>query len=175
MSSAATVFSLKLLGGCSLESATGMVAGRVAQRRRLACVALLAVAGRHGLGRDKLLVYLWPERDTDAARHFLSDTLYVLRAGLGDEVLITPGDSVVLNSSLVTCDVATFEDALARGDMARAAALYAGPFLDGFHISDAPEFERWVDAERNRIESGFAGAVEALALKPSSVPNRQAQ
>ena len=31
---------------------------------------------------------------------------------------------------------------------ANAAALYDGPFLDGFYLTGAPEFERWVEAER---------------------------
>lgn len=41
--------------------------------------------------------------------------------------------------------------------------IYAGPFLDGFFLSDAPEFERWVDTERGFLARQYAGALEALA------------
>ncbi|HSL69124.1 MAG TPA: BTAD domain-containing putative transcriptional regulator, partial [Longimicrobiales bacterium] len=50
-------------------------------------------------------------------------------------------------------------------DYAGAAALYGGPFLDGFHISDAVEFERWVDAQRARLEDAYAKALQALAVE----------
>ncbi|HSL69167.1 MAG TPA: hypothetical protein VK864_02950, partial [Longimicrobiales bacterium] len=56
-------FFLSLLGGCSLEGATGPVSGRVAQRKRLACLVLIAAAGRRGVTRDKLIALLWPEAD----------------------------------------------------------------------------------------------------------------
>lgn len=44
-----------------------------------------------------------------------------------------------------------------------AVALYSGPFLDGFFIGDAPEFERWVERERERLGRMYSGAVEGLA------------
>jgi hypothetical protein len=30
-------------------------------------------------------------------------------------------------------------------------ALYRGDLLDGFFMSDAPEFEHWLDGERERL------------------------
>src|SRR5207253_2818255 len=56
-----------------------------------------------------------------------------------------------------------FEDALERRDDAAAAELYAGPFLDGFYLSGAEEFERWLDAERARLRQRAAAALERLA------------
>jgi tetratricopeptide (TPR) repeat protein len=54
-------------------------------------------------------------------------------------------------------------DALAAEDFARVAALYAGPFLDGFDLAGAPEFERWADTERARWRSAAFRALESLA------------
>ena len=51
--------------------------------------------------------------------------------------------------------------ARSSGDLARAVQLYAGPFLDGFHIRGAPEFERWAE-QRQRVEYA-TGATGALA------------
>ena len=72
------MFTLKLLGGACLEGPEGPLTGRVAQRRRLAVLALLAMSRRQGLGREKLAATLWPESDGDRARHLLSDTVYVI-------------------------------------------------------------------------------------------------
>lgn len=165
MSSRGTSLSLKLLGGCSLEGPDGLVTGRGTQRRRLSCLAAVAAAGPRGIARDKLMALLWPESDDERARASLRDTLYVLRATLGEDGLLAVGDRIALNLEVVACDVAAFEEALGRGDHAPAVAVYGGPFLDGFHISDAPEYERWVDAERVRLEGAFAGALEVLARK----------
>ena len=153
---------LRLLGGASLEGPNGPIAGRSAQRRRIALLALLAL-GRRPLAREKLTAYLWPEADTERARRLLSESLYVIRKELGDDVLTTPGDEIALDMALVRCDVVDFEDALDRRDPQGAVALYDGPFLDGFFVSDADEFERWATGERDRLERRYREAVEFLA------------
>ena len=119
------------------------MAGRAAQRHRLALLALLAASGGGGVTRDKLIAYLWPEADEERGRHLLSNSVYMLRQALGDEALGGAGDVVRLDAASVRCDVRDFEDAISRGEFARAVGLYAGPFLDGFFLADAPEFERW--------------------------------
>jgi hypothetical protein len=47
-------------------------------------------------------------------------------------------------------------------------ALYSGPFLDGFYVSDAPEFERWTEAERARLARLYVRALEDLARDAAS-------
>ena len=63
----------------------------------------------------------------------------------------------------MSSDVADFESALRRGDLASAVELYRGPFLEGFYLGDAPEFEQWLDGERGRLARSYAGALERLA------------
>ena len=41
--------------------------------------------------------------------------------------------------------------------------MYHGPFLNGFHLSDAEEFERWADGERSRLARRYGQALEQLA------------
>ena len=57
---------LTVFGGLTLGLEDGLVSGAMTQRRRLALLALLAVARQRGLSRDKIMAYLWPE--SDAAR-----------------------------------------------------------------------------------------------------------
>jgi TolB-like protein/DNA-binding SARP family transcriptional activator/Flp pilus assembly protein TadD len=115
------------------------------------------------MSRDKLIAYLWPEVDAERARHLLSNSLYVIRQALGEDVLVGSADAIRLNFDRMCCDVRQFEDALWRGELELAVGLYAGPFLDGFFLSDMVEFEQWVERERGRLAAAYTRAVEALA------------
>ena len=145
------MFHLRTFGGLVLERDGRPLTGAATQRRRLALLAVLAAAGERGVSRDKVLAYLWPERDTERGRHALAQALYAMRRDLGETPFIEGSADLRLNPAAIASDVAEFEAALERGDSERAAALYTGPFLDGFFISEAPEFERWVEEERARL------------------------
>jgi len=155
--------SLRMLGGLSVEGSEGPLSGPATQRKRLALLALLALAPERRLPREKILAYLWPESDSERARHQLSSALYEVRRVAGEDAVLATGDELRLNSDVVRADVFEFEDALQEDDPGRAAALYQGPFLDGFFLSGSHEFEDWVERERARLRSGFARALEALA------------
>jgi TolB-like protein/DNA-binding SARP family transcriptional activator len=154
---------LKLFGGASLETEAGPLHGPAAQRRRLGLLARLALAGSQGLSRDKLIAYLWPESDTDKARHLLSDSIYRINQSLGGEILVGWGDQLRIDFARLRCDVIEFESALERGEPEAAVRLYRGPFLDGFFLDEALELERWVEGERERLAHRYAGAMESLA------------
>src|SRR5687768_13819585 len=159
------MLSLRLLGNATLQDEQANLSGRAVQPRRLALLALLALSPRKALSRDRLLAYLWPESDTEQGRHLLSVAVYELRKVLGDATLVTARDEVSLASGNLSVDVDEFEAALSAGDFDRAAALYAGPLLDGFHISDAVDFERWVDAQRAHLARRHAEALEKAAQR----------
>jgi TolB-like protein/DNA-binding SARP family transcriptional activator len=136
-------------------------------RRRLALLAVLAAAGERGRSRDQLLLLFWPDATQTRARHSLDQLLYALRGSLGESVFdgVNP---LRLNAELVDSDVGAFNAAIERGDLEAAVGEYHGPFLDGFYLSDAPEFEQWADAERVRLAASYAGALEQLAQDAAS-------
>ena len=165
MSSSPT-FYLSLFGSPSIEADGGggaALSGRVAQRHRLGLLALIAMAPGQRLSRDKLIAYLWPDSDSERGRNLLKVSSYVVRTALGESAVLSEGDELRLNADLVRTDAAEFETALGRSDYARAVALYKSPFLDGFFLSDAPEFEQWANRERERLAISYAKALEALA------------
>lgn len=157
------MFSLRLFGGATLEDAAGPVGGPAAQRHRIALLSLLAAASPRGLTRDKAMTSLWPERDDRHARNLLKQSVHVLRRALGEGAILSSGDDLRLDPTLLRCDLIEFHEAMATGDRPGAVRLYTGPFLDGFFLSDASEFERWADGERDRLRHAYARVLEELA------------
>ncbi len=158
------MYSLRLLGTpCVVDPDDVVLAGPAAQRHRLALLALLALAPAPGMSRDKLMAYLWPESDNERARHLLKQAVYVLRGTLGADAIATAGDELRLKPTIVRVDVDEFDSALRSGDLERAVALYRGPFLDGFFLGAAPDFERWAEQERERLAGAYARSLEGLA------------
>ncbi|HEU4885173.1 MAG TPA: winged helix-turn-helix domain-containing protein, partial [Longimicrobium sp.] len=125
------MFVLKVLGGAALERGGVPVAGRAVHRRRLALLALLASARGRMVRRERLIGYLWPEHPGDAARHLLSESLYILRKAVGEDMFVSAGDEIALDPATVRSDLADFLSALEADDPERAVAAYGGPFLDG--------------------------------------------
>jgi len=78
------------------------------------------------------------------------------------------GNPLRLNPAVIASDVGEFDRALVRGALAEAIALHAGPFLDGFFLTDSPEFERWAEAERVALARAFTEALETLAIAAES-------
>jgi TolB-like protein/DNA-binding SARP family transcriptional activator len=154
---------LRLLGGASLSVNGSTLTGPATQRHRLALLALLASSRSRPQSRDKLVAWLWPERDVEHARNLLNQGVHALRRAIGEAGIISAQDELRLDPAALACDAVAFEDAMAAGELERAIGLYTGPFLDGFHLPGASEFEHWVDGERDRLRHSYARCLERLA------------
>ena len=154
---------LRTFGGLSLENGGRPIVGAAGQRGRLAILAVLASAGQRGVSRDVLLALFWPEKDTENARGALRHGLYKLRQDVGERELTLGTSELKLNPAVVSSDVQDFDAALRSGEFERAVAMYVGPLLQGIHLHDAPDFERWADQERQRRAEQFRSALEELA------------
>src|SRR5437870_7029940 len=162
---------LRMLGRLSLIGADGReVRALLGQPRRLALLAYLAAASPPGFHRrDTLLALFWPELDQEHARAALRQALHVVRDALSGDAVASRGDEEIgLDFAQVSCDVAAFERALLKGELEEALDLYRGALLEGFFISDAPEFERWLETERARLQRAAAGAARELAERYES-------
>jgi DNA-binding SARP family transcriptional activator len=154
---------LVLMGGLTLFVGGEATTGATTRRRRLALLALLATARERGMNRDKIQAYLWPESDSEHARHGLNQLLYFQRHHLDDGDLFLGRKTLRLNPEMISCDVWELEDALAAGAHETVVSLYGGSFLDGFYLRGAQSFERWVDERRGRLEKRCAEAIRTLA------------
>ena len=155
---------LRTLGRLDLRQDGTEARAVLRQPKRLAFLAYLAIASpRRFHRRDALLALFWAELDQAHARAALRRALYFLRKALGEGVIAGRGDEELsAPEEAVWCDVAAFERALAAGKLEEALELYHGDLLEGFFVSQAPEFERWLDLERTRLRDRAAAAARSL-------------
>jgi TolB-like protein len=156
---------LRTLGGAVVQGDTGPLGGAAAQRKSLALLALLAPGSERGMSRDKIVTYLWPDAEPVPAAHRMTQLLYALRRELAAEDLVLGTSEIRLNPAVMTSDVAEFGAARRAGDLEQAVSLYGGPFLDGFYLTGAAEFEHWVENERAGLAREYGEALETLAAQ----------
>lgn len=159
---------VRLLGGAVVEGEEGPIGGAAGQRKSLAVLGLLGTTGHRGMSRDRILAYVWPEVELEKASHRLTQILYALRRELGTDDLFLGSCDLRLNPERVSSDVWEFETARQAGDLERAVELYRGPLLDGFFLTEASEFERWVENERAGLAQQVVEALETLAAKATA-------
>jgi DNA-binding SARP family transcriptional activator len=157
---------LTTFGGVGIRAggADGTPATELAvSRRALALLVLVAAAPRTGISRDKVVALLWPESDEEHGRNALRQSLHTLRRELRAPEVLQGSDVLRLDPAALASDLREFETARTAGRPEDAAGLYAGPFLDGFHVGGSPEFERWVEETRAAYKREFADLVQGLA------------
>jgi DNA-binding SARP family transcriptional activator len=158
------VLKLHTFGRVYLVDESGQpVAAAAGQRRTLALLSALAVAGDAGLSREKIIGLLWPDSDEDRARHSLTQTLYLARRALRCDDVFEGGADLRLNRHSITSDVQEFEAALSKSDWGHALDCYQGPFLDGFFLPGSNDFEQWATLQRNRFENRVVAALDQMA------------
>src|SRR5215210_6126590 len=107
---------LKTFGGLTVDIDGIPGTGAAQQRKTLALLALLAVAGQRGLSRDKLIACLWPETEAERGRALLNQACYALRRDLHTPDLLLGAIQLRLNPATITSDVAEFTAALEQND-----------------------------------------------------------
>ncbi len=135
---------------------------RLGPGKPLALLVYLAAAPGRRSSREHLLELLWSDSTADEARHVLRQVTWQLRRRLGDDIVQTVGDDLLLTDQ-VESDRTLFLDAFDAGRLEDALAVYRGEFLPSFATPGATGFERWADLERLRLRSIFLRAAETVA------------
>lgn len=157
------MFRLNLLGALDLRDSEGQpVRSVLAQPKRLAVLAYLALHEGY-CRRDSILPVFWPETDQEHARAALRKMIYNLRQSLGDQAIVGRGDEeIAFGDSVLSCDAREMRGALTRGDAQAAIDLYRGDLLPGFFLSEVPDFECWLDKERERFRLDATRLTDSL-------------
>lgn len=157
---------LNLLGGVDLVGTDDESIQPVLQQpKRLALLVYLALDDPGMFRkRDTALLLFWPEVTDKRARNALSQTVHFLRRWLGPTIIVDHGPGELgTNGHVLWCDAVAFKQALKRGEWAEALCLYRGDLLAGFAIRAGPEFEQWLDGQRNQLRRDAAAAAWRLA------------
>lgn len=158
---------LNVLGGIRVSSDGVAGAPHVLMGdRRLGLLVYLALAGPAYRRRESLVALFWPDQKSDQARHSLRQLLHMLRESVGEAVVVTSGDEYVgVEATRLWCDALEFRQAVNAGVCERALELYEGPFCDGFSLSGAPEFDRWLEKTRAEFHERAAECARVLARR----------
>ena len=111
------------------------------------------------VGRDELVLLLWPDDPEKKARHNLSQQIYNVKkqAWLSDSGIELEAESDRYRL-LVSTDVKTFREAHGAGDWARAYTTYtqsSGPLLN-ISLKNIPDnFENWLQLERETLQQSW--------------------
>ena len=155
-------FRLRTFGGLSVDWNGVPAVGLNSQPKALSMLALLAVAGDRGVSRDTIFGLLWSASDMEQAQNALSQLLFRVRRELGSDAIVGTRE-LRLNPGVITCDCTEFARAIADSRLETAVAVYQGPFLKGFYIREAADFERWSSDQRRSFEHHFMDALAKLA------------
>lgn len=121
-------------------------------------------------GREQLADLLFPDAPFDRVRRNFSDMLYRAQKALGDDWLLTNGETVALcQDKPLWVDVWEFDHLAASSDPAdlqKAVTLYAGDLLPTC-------YDDWILPERELRRNQFLIALENLAAYQESTGQRQ--
>lgn len=144
-------------------------------RRQVRAILYRLGADLRPLPRDQLCALLWRDAPLARARRSLTHLLTHLRQSLPDQDLLeVTNEYISLDPHKTWCDTLALEQLYtewhrrpqAAPDLDRDAwqslehverlvQSYRGPFLSGFVLREAPEFEAWVSHERQYYECRF--------------------
>jgi DNA-binding SARP family transcriptional activator len=166
-SRAATALRLSVLGHIEIEGADGVE--RLYQQPRLLLLLsyLVLAPNRVFLRREQIAAAFWPDQPDERARSSLRSGLYQLRTLLGANVMLSRGDDIAVDATLVSCDAQQFMEAARKDQLARALELYRGPLLDGVTPHTA-ELQHWLDEQRESYRAAAADAAWQLAERYES-------
>jgi len=154
----------------------------IKRRKAVAILFYLAVEGR-SQSREFLSGFFWPEYGQSKAYAYLRRTLWEINTTLGDGWLEVSREWIGISSSAYIQTDVTYFQALLRGIQAHdhpneepceqcieqleaAMRLYRGDFLEGFSLSDCPQFDDWQflhsELMRRMFQEGIQNLVNAL-------------
>ncbi|WP_027483275.1 ATP-binding protein [Deinococcus pimensis] len=152
-----TILALRFLGPAVVTSGDHTIT--FPTRKTLALLAyLVEQEGPHF--RERLGTLLWPDVDTTSGLTSLRKCLTYLRRafpdGQGERLLLAdrstvafvPPGAFTLDTQRLASSVDAAPDDVDLADARAVTGLYRGPFLDGLYLPDAPQFEAWLDVQR---------------------------
>ncbi len=145
-------------------------------RRQLRALLFRLAARLEPVSRAHLAFLFWPDQPDAVARRHLTRLISSLRAALPlPNLLLIAEETVALNPLLCASDSDTFWRLSAdNAQLAPAVALYRSPFMGGFSLSAAPEFDAWQEQMARQLQQRCLSALATLVHQATAVANHAA-
>jgi DNA-binding SARP family transcriptional activator len=156
----APAWRLELLGGAVLH---GVAARHTLERKTAGVLAMLALEGE--VTRSKVAGLLWADTDEERARANLRQTLHRLKKLVVTD-LVQTGERLSLTSQLEV-DTITLESKAFLGDDA-GLIVVKGEILEQFDFEDCPDFNEWLQAQRERWRGARVSAYRRALQRPDT-------
>lgn len=173
---------LLLLGGF-LARLNGQLMSEVSYAKMRALLAYLVIEGDREHKREALADLLWSHSSAITARGNLRRTLADLRRVLelpSGEVMFVASKNSIRFVAKVDVDVLIFtgQRSTSSDDAVQALhrdehllSLYRGEFLAGLSVSDSPNFEHWLQIQRESLRLRALALLESLSNRYESMGN----
>lgn len=112
------------------------------------------------VGRDEVLALFWPDEAESTARHNLSQLVYHCRRQPWFDGLEAERTRLRWR---VASDLQLFRAAIGAGAWHDALGHYGGTLLEGLPAGGAPDFEAWLETERESLQVAWREAVLQVA------------
>lgn len=147
-------------------------------RRQTRALLYLLAARLEPIPRAHIAFLFWSDEPDAVARRQLTRLLSSLRAALPrPDLLLVDAEAVALNLALVQSDCQQVLAARADADpttLEAAVALYRGPFMAGFDLPGAPEYEAWQTQTARQMEAYYLRLLEQLVVNYTETGNTAA-
>ncbi|MFZ2359070.1 MAG: AAA family ATPase, partial [Anaerolineae bacterium] len=135
-------------------------------RRQTRALLYLLAARLEPVPRARIAFLFWPDEPDAVARRQLTRLLSSLRAALPrPDLLRVDEEAVALDPALVQSDsqpVLATRTAADSATLEAAVTLYRGPFMAGFDLPGAPEYEAWQAQTARQLEIHTLSLIERL-------------
>jgi TolB-like protein/DNA-binding SARP family transcriptional activator len=169
----APTFQLALLGRFELAGPDGPI--DLTSKKLAALLAFLACSAPGPHSRDQLMALLWGSHFEAQARQNLRQALTRLRRVLGEDKLVSTGETISLQAGAIGSDVAQFEALLSDGSrdaLNAAVGLYRDRLLADIAIAEEAWTE-WLDVQRQRLEGLALDAMVKLGEQELEAGNHE--
>ncbi|NUM49225.1 MAG: NACHT domain-containing protein, partial [Anaerolineales bacterium] len=156
---------LTLLGGLTLSLDGKPLSGFASSKSTALFVYLALNPGAHP--RPALASLFWGELPEDRALHNLRTALNDLRKKIPHHLHITRTEIALNPDAPLTTDLSEFQALAASPNPANlqsALTHYHGEFLAGLQLKDAPAFDDWLTAQRERLRTTMLQTLHTLAV-----------
>ena len=152
---------------------------QTSRHKALALLVYLAMQSREGRRESMLAAFLWPEYGKEKAFAYLRRTLWEIQHLLGEGWLEASREEIGFSPSAdIFLDITTFQAHLSAfkvhlhpalpvcpecmANLHKAALLYRGDFLTGFHLRDSSNFDDWLFFQQEALRRDYAGMLQKL-------------